>query len=95
VLSPVSGVEVDAEEVDFESTAEPWATYKLADGTTLKVKVVVTKVVRFRDYDQHGDPVYQVFSNTVIRVTGVPPNLKGRPLKPPDRPAPASGMEVR
>lgn len=93
--SPPSGIEVEVEEVDFDSTSEPWATYKLSDGATLKVRVVVTKVVRFKDFDQHGDPIYQVFSNTVIRSTGVPPALKGKPLKPPDRPAPTSGMGVR
>ena len=47
------------EEVDFENEKEEWNVYKLADGTTLKVKVVLVNVVRSRDkYDPLGNPIY-------------------------------------
>lgn len=88
--SPVSGIEVTADEVDFDATAEPWTTLKLSDGSTLKLKPVITKVIRYGDYDQHGDPIYQVFASEVVRVMGVRKDLKGKPLMPNMKPAPAT-----
>ena len=32
IVSPVSQRQVEAEQIDFEARAEPWATYELADG---------------------------------------------------------------
>ena len=63
----------------------------LTDGTTLKLRPTITKVVRFEDYDQHGDPIYMVYSGQpTIRVLGVRKELKGKPLVPDMKPAPAS-----
>ena len=65
-------------------------TLKLSDGTTLKTMAVVTKILRYEDYDQYGDPIYQVFSNNVVRVTGVPEELRGTSIVPGTKPAPSS-----
>ena len=46
------------------------------DGTVLKIKLVVTRVVRIDDlYDDQGDPVYVAQSTNVI-VASVPDKLK-------------------
>jgi hypothetical protein len=64
------GREVIAESVDFESDKEQWSTYILHDGSTLKVKAVVTEVARLQGvYDQKGDPVYMVQASQVMSVT--------------------------
>ena len=64
------------EEVDFDTVCEDWNEYKLKDGTTLKVKLVLVKAVRTDNYDQFGDPVYMVNSQNIVKITNVPEKLK-------------------
>ena len=99
VVSPVSHREVEAIEVDFDADAEPWSTYKLSDGTTLKLRTTVTGVFRLDgEHDQMGNPLYNVSHTTLIRVINVPKNLKGT-ATPTGGPAPGrtttAGPEVR
>jgi hypothetical protein len=66
---------VSAEQLDFEAEKEPWAVYKLEDGTVLRFKqtlVTVSKVVgQFKD----GDPIY-VFQIGGLFHADVPEELK-------------------
>jgi hypothetical protein len=67
----------EGEEVDFENEKEHWNIYKLSDGTTLKVKLVLVNVVRSRDqYDALGNPIYGVTSQNVIKVMNTPEKLR-------------------
>ena len=70
----------EGEEVDFVNEKEEWNVYKLADGTTLKVKLVLVNVVRSRDkYDPLGNPLYGITSQNVVRVLTVPEKLRRKP----------------
>ena len=96
VVSPISQRQVEAVEVDFTPESEPWSTYKLADGTTLKLRTIVTNVFRYEDeFDQMGNPLYNVTHNSVVRVTGVPKNLKGSPTGGTPTKTTTTGPEVR
>jgi len=50
------------EELDIEVVHEPWAEYKLSDGTSLKMKIIAMKAFRvlYPDgtpaYNAEGDP---------------------------------------
>jgi hypothetical protein len=67
---------VDAMELDFEITSEPWTTVKLEDGTVLKLRINVGKIFRLEHYDQlSGEPAYQVASKVDVR-SQVPQKLK-------------------
>jgi len=58
IISPVTQRQVEAEQIDFEAKTEPWSTYELTDGTTLKVRVILTGVLRIEgEYDQSGNPL--------------------------------------
>lgn len=96
VVSPLSQREVEGTQVDFEGVAEPWATYKLSDGSTLKVRTVLTMVLRLEsEYDGAGNPVYTVSSQTVVQVNA-PKSLRGTPTTttPPTGPK-HGGPEIR
>jgi hypothetical protein len=68
------------EEVDFENEKEEWNVYKLADGTTLKVKLVLVNVVGSRDkYDPLGNPIYGITSQNIVKVLNTPEKLKRKP----------------
>lgn len=75
---PYKGREVDATEVDFQTRKEEWNEYQLMDGTSIKMKLVVSEIFKVADeYDEEGNPVYVVRSNNVLVVRS-PDNLKKR-----------------
>ena len=68
--------EVEAEEVDFETVKEDWNEYRLKDGTTLKIKLVLGRALRTEAYDEGtGAPHYVVQTTNIVRVM-VPEKLK-------------------
>ena len=72
---PFQGGEVDGAEVEFETEREGFNTYLLEDGTKLKFKGVVTRVVRLvGQFNADGSPLYLVQSSNVVS-TDCPPHL--------------------
>ena len=70
------GKEVDAVEVDFQTRKEDWNEYQLLDGSSLKIKLVVSEIFKISDeYDNEGNPVYVVKSQNIL-VARSPDNLK-------------------
>jgi len=70
------GKEVDALEVRFKSVREEWNEYDLEDGTTLRMKTVVSDIVRVEgEYDPENNPVYLVKSSNIV-VAKSPDHLK-------------------
>ena len=75
-----------AVDVDFEEEKEYWNIYKLSDGTTLKIKLVLRGIKRLKKFNPDGSPVYIINSTNVVRTLDVPEKLKGKPFmaeKPP------------
>jgi len=71
--------EVLGQEIDFETEKEDWNVYILKDGTKLKMKSVISTIVRLEDYKQDtGDPIYLVTASNVI-IPDVPERLKKKP----------------
>lgn len=69
------GEKIPAEELDFEIEKEPWAVYRLEDGTVLRLKQVLVRVARTNRYKPDGEPIY-VFEVSGVAHTNVPPSLK-------------------
>ncbi len=69
------GNEVWGEEVDFETEREGWNEYVLHDGTRLKMKSVVSDVLRLEMFQPDGSPVYYINSTNVVTAI-VPDSLK-------------------
>lgn len=56
--------------IPFEPERENFSTYLLEDGTTLRIKVVLTEAIRIDgEYQPNGDPVYAVQAAQVLAVT--------------------------
>ena len=53
-----------------------WNTYKLGDGSTIKVKLVVKGAKRLNTYSEDGMPVYTVETEPVVEVVDVPEALR-------------------
>lgn len=69
----------DAIELDFKAKKEEWNEYEIVDGSTIRMKLVITAVARTDEYDAEGNPVYVIKSSNVVNVS-VPENLKKEPL---------------
>lgn len=71
------GREAEGTEVAFEAEREGFNTYILEDGTKLKFKSVVTKIVRLKEFTEDGSPIYWVRSANIV-AADCPPSLKRR-----------------
>ncbi|HEX3524887.1 MAG TPA: hypothetical protein VHT52_22715 [Stellaceae bacterium] len=64
-------------EIEILEAKERWSEYRLADGTTLRLRPVMIAV--FRDdgqYTADGDPVYNMKSTLITDVRGQNPAAK-------------------
>lgn len=72
------GEEVEAVDISFKSIREDWNEYQLADGTTLRMKLVMSDISRLEDkYDSDDNPIYVVKSGNIL-VVKAPDHLKKR-----------------
>jgi hypothetical protein len=72
----LGGKEYAAEIIEFETEREGWNSYILHDGTMLKLKAVVSDIIRVEGaYAPNGDPLYMVQSSNIVTTT-VPESLK-------------------
>ena len=71
--SPKKNGEFGEEEMKQEAR---WNTYKLGDGSTIKVKLVVKGAKRLNTYSDDGMPVYTVETEPVVEVVDVPEALR-------------------
>ena len=73
------GREVTGELMPVQQTQESWSQYLLADGSIVKMKIVVTDIYRIGDeYDAEGNPVYFVKSTNVVSINA-PEELRRKP----------------
>lgn len=70
------GKEVEALELRFKTIHEDWNEYDLDDGSTLRLKTIVSEIVRLQgEYDPENNPMYLVKSAGII-IVKAPDNLK-------------------
>lgn len=62
-----------------EGQDERWNTFKLGDGSTIKVKLVVKGAKRLNKYSEDGMPIYTVDTEPLVQVVDVPEALKAAP----------------
>lgn len=69
----------EAADLDFTEEEEHWNVYRLSDGTTLKVKLVLRGIKRLNRYNPDGTPIYVINSQNIVRAINVPEELKEQP----------------
>ena len=67
--SPTKGTYNDFEKKDlnFIVAKESWNEYELKDGTTLKIKPAITAINKTKSFDSHGEPIYVVHSQVLVK----------------------------
>ena len=66
------------EDIDFEEKEEHWNVYKLKDGTTLKIKLVLVGIKRLKKHGPDGSPVYMINAQNVVRAIDIPKELMAK-----------------
>ena len=69
----------EADDLDFTEEKEYWNVYRLKDGTTLKVKLVLRGVKRLKKWNVDGSPMYLINATNIVRAVDVPKELKAKP----------------
>ena len=62
------GMQLEGERVDFKPLDEPWAKYQLPDGTIVRLKIVVSDIIRSSQKNKAGEPIFAVKSSNVLAV---------------------------
>lgn len=69
IKANLQGKTVDAETMTFTVIDEPWSFYKLEDGTVLKMKLIVSNIMKLDTTDPvTGLPHFIVRSSNVIAI---------------------------
>jgi hypothetical protein len=64
---PYQGKQVEGKPVDFLARKEDFNEYQLADGKILRIKMVVTRIIRLEgETAPDGTPVYLIQSQNVV-----------------------------
>ena len=72
------GTVVEMVEVEIVNEKIPWSTFKLDDGTELKIRINIVGIQRALDkWDHTGKPAYQIQSNLTVR-SRIPPKLMAK-----------------
>lgn len=60
---------IEKKDLKFDTIKEDWTIYELEDGSKLSVKPILVSVSRTNKHDQHGEPIYAVQSQQIIKKT--------------------------
>jgi hypothetical protein len=64
---PYQGKQVEGNPVDFLTRKEDFNEYQLADGKILRIKMVVTRIIRLEEEKApDGNPIYLIQSQNVV-----------------------------
>ncbi len=78
--SPITPEDLaQSDDIDFEEKEEHWNIYKLKDGTTLKVKLILVGIKRLKKHNPDGTPLYLINSQNVVRTVDIPKELMAKP----------------
>ena len=65
---------INGVEVEFKPLSESWNEYETEDGAIVRVKLIVSRIIRTEKYKEDGEPIYVIKSSNVASVK-VPVNL--------------------
>jgi hypothetical protein len=60
------GRKVEGQEMSFKAEQEGWNQYRLEDGNTVRVRVVVTDVIKTKEKAPNGEPLVIVKSALLV-----------------------------
>ncbi len=69
VRVPWKGKDVEGIRLKFKTKEEDWSHYETEDGSTVKMKTVVSDIIRLlKEQKEDGEPIYLVKSTNILEV---------------------------
>jgi hypothetical protein len=62
--------------VNDDASSERWSEYTLSDGAVIRLKTVVSSIVRLDQFDGEGNPIYVIKSTPAVVIKSVPDKLR-------------------
>ena len=59
---------IEAEDMEFKQAREDWNEYQVEDGYSVRIKLVVSSILKTGERDPQGHPVYIVQSTNIVKV---------------------------
>lgn len=59
---------IEAEDMEFKTVREDWNEYSVEDGYSVRIKLVVSAILKTNERDASGNPVYVVQSTNIVKV---------------------------
>lgn len=59
---------IEAEDMEFQTVREDWNEYAVEDGYSVRIKLVVSSILKTGERDAQGSPVYVVQSTNIVKV---------------------------
>lgn len=59
---------IEAEDMEFKTGREDWNEYQVEDGFAVRIKLVVSSILKTGERDPQGNPVYIVQSTNIVKV---------------------------
>lgn len=59
---------IEAEDMEFKTDREDWNEYQVEDGFVVRIKLVVSSILKTGERDPQGNPVYIVQSTNIVKV---------------------------
>lgn len=59
---------IEAEDMEFTTGREDWNEYMVEDGYKVRIKLVVSSILKTGERDPQGNPVYIVQSTNIVKV---------------------------
>lgn len=66
-LKPGQIPEIQEKEVKYRTVSEEWNEYRLENGETLKLKLVIAEISKGKGYDSYGEPIYNIMSAIIAK----------------------------
>ncbi|SNQ59904.1 hypothetical protein [Candidatus Methanoperedens nitratireducens] len=58
---------IEKKDMQFKPTKEDWNVYELNDKSKLSVKPILVSISRTNKHDQHGEPIYAVQTQQIVK----------------------------
>ncbi len=67
VRVPWKGKDVEGVRLKFKTKEEDWNHYETEDGSTVKMKTVVSDIIRLlKEHKEDGEPIYLIKSTNIV-----------------------------
>ena len=71
-VGDLTNVTIIDEDMKYTTLKEDFNVYDMSNGTVVSVKTVLVQVKKTDQYNKEGEPIYNVITQPIVKITGKP-----------------------